>query len=78
MQHVEGTRNLCEILEGKYKGKRLIGEFGVDWIITQWVVQFVLVLSRGPRGELTYKWKCTGKCFTERHDLHYLRCRRSN
>jgi len=40
MQHVEGTRNLCEILEGKCKEKRLLGEFGVDWIIAQWVVHF--------------------------------------
>jgi len=35
MQHVEGTRSLYEILEGKYEGKRLPGEFDVDWIITQ-------------------------------------------
>jgi hypothetical protein len=78
MQHVQGTRNLCKILEGKYKGKILFGEFGVEWIITQWVVQFVLVLSCGLQSELTYKWKCTVKCFTECHDLHYLRCSRSN
>jgi hypothetical protein len=30
MQHVEGTRNLYENLEGKYEGKRLPGEFGVE------------------------------------------------
>jgi hypothetical protein len=50
MQHVEGTRNLYENLEGKEERKRLSGEFGVEWIITHWVVQFVLVLSNGPQG----------------------------
>lgn len=78
VQHVDVPRNICEILEGKYKGKRLLGDFGVDWIITQRVVEFVLVLSCGPQGELTFQWKCTGKCFTERHGQHYLCCSRSN
>jgi len=78
MQHVEGTRNLYEILEGKYEGKRLPGDFGVDCIITQWVVQFVLVLSCGPRGELTLDFKYKGKNVTERQGLHYLHCSRSN
>jgi hypothetical protein len=53
MQHVEGTRNIYEILEGKHEGEILFVKFGVDWIITQWVLQkqFVLVLSCGPRRE---------------------------
>jgi len=65
MQHLEGTRNLYEILERKYEGKILPGEFGVEWIITQWVAQFVVVLSYGPLGELTSNSKFTGKNVTE-------------